>query len=261
VSRGLRGAALGLLLALLAACAAGAEDRALVRVAAASDLRFSLDEIEDLLAESHPDIEIDVTYGSSGTLAQQIGNGAPFDLFLSADARFPSSLVEQGLADEADVFGYAAGRLVVWARDDSPVDPAPGLAALADPAASRVAIANPDHAPYGAAAVAAMERAGLFSTVEERLVRGESVSHAADFLASGNAQVGLIARSLAVAAPLRDLGRHVDVPAEMHPPLAQRGVVLEGARDADAARAVADVLTGEDGQAALVRAGFDPPSD
>jgi molybdate transport system substrate-binding protein len=263
VSRRGRATALALLLALLGACAGGSsavEEPAVVRVAAASDLRFSLDEIEALLAEARPGVELAVTYGSSGILAQQIGNGAPYDLFLSADERFPRSLVEQDLAGEADVFAYATGRLVVWARHDSPVDPAAGLAALADPAAQRVAIANPDHAPYGSAAVAAMEGAGVLATVEGRLVRGESVSQAADFLASGNAQIGVIARSLAVAAPLRDLGGHVDVPADLHPPLAQSGVVLIGARDPDAARAVAEVLTGESGQAALARAGFDPPA-
>ncbi len=146
-------------------------------------------------ATVHPEIAVATTYGSSGTFYQQIQNGAPFDLYLSADLSYPRQLVEAGLADEADLFEYAVGRLVVWAPLDSPVDPTPGIPALLDPAARKVSIANPEHAPYGRAAVAALQTAGVYDAVAGRLVLGENVAQAAEFVQSGNAQVGIIALS------------------------------------------------------------------
>jgi len=266
-----------LLLALLAACAGAASGPATtsgpastsgpatvtttVRVAAASDLRFALEDIGAALAESRPDIVLATTYGSSGTFHQQLMNGAPFDLFLSADLSYPRELVAAGLAREEDLFAYAVGRLVVWAPNDSPVDPTAGLAALLDPAARTVAIANPEHAPYGKAAVAAMTAAGIYDQVSPRLVLGENVAQAAEFVQSGNAQVGVIALSLAVSPELRDAGRWAEVPLEDFPRLDQGGVVLGSAQDPAAARAVRDFLTGEQGRAILRSNGFFLPGE
>lgn len=131
-----------------------------VRIAAASDLKFALEDVKTEYTKAHPNVDVQLTFGSSGNFYQQIRNGAPFDLFLSADLSFPRKLADEGLAAKEDLFPYAVGRLVVWAPNESPIDPTKGLAALRDPKAEKIAIANPEHAPYGRAAVAAMKTAG-----------------------------------------------------------------------------------------------------
>lgn len=233
---------------------------AVVRVAAAADLKFALEEVKAELNTVNPGVELAMTFGSSGTFFQQISNGAPFDLYLSADLSYPRRLVEEGKADGADLFGYAVGRLVVWAPNDSRVDPAGGLAALTQPAAAKVAIANPDHAPYGVAAVSAMRSAGIYEVVRPKLVLGENVAQAAEFVQSGNAQVGVIALSLAMSPQMRDKGRYSEVPLDSFPRIDQGGVVLANAADLPAARTVKDFLTGEQGRSILRRYGFYPPA-
>lgn len=247
----MRGAALLAVLALLTGCADQLQTTPLVRVAAASDLRPAL----DLLRVDG--VELQVTYGSSGTFLQQLVNGAPYDLYLSADAAYPRELVDRGLADAADVFPYAEGRLVLWVPDDSPLDPADGVGLLADSRVRKVAIANPEHAPYGRAAVAAMRAAGVEDEARTKLVLGENVAQAADFVASGGADVGLVAKSAVLSGALRDVGRWADLPPAGD--LDQAGVVLEGARDKAAARRVRDALTSDTGRGLLQRFGFDLP--
>lgn len=260
--------ALGLLVALLAGCGserkdANASDPAppdlpagVVRIAAASDLKFALEDLEPLLDKAAPGVRVTATYGSSGTFLQQITEGAPFDLFLSADLTFPRQLAEAGLADEKDLFEYAVGRLVVWTPEGSPVDPTPGLEALTDPRVRKVSIANPAHAPYGRAAVAAMRTAGVYDRVAPKLVLGESVSQAAEFVQSGGADAGVVAMSLVLSKPLRDEGRWVEVPLSAFPQLLQGGVVLSRAANPDAARAVREVLLSAPGKELLRRYGF-----
>lgn len=254
---------------LLAACAApaapggSARDDAVpateVRVAAASDLKFALDEIVALVEETRPEIAVTTTYGSSGTFLSQIRNGAPFDLYLSADLAYPRELVEQGLASESDLFPYAVGRLVLWAGEAGRLDPDGGLAALAAPDVRRVAIANPEHAPYGVAAVEALRSAGVLDEVEPKLVLGENVAQAAEFVQSGNADAGIVALSLVRSAPLQDVGSWAEVPLDTYPRLDQGGVVLGSARDPEAARVVRDTMLGPDGTAILARYGFSLP--
>jgi molybdate transport system substrate-binding protein len=250
-----------LLLALLTGCggaggsvAAGPER--VVRVAAAADLRFALDEVEPLVRARHPDVRIAVTYGSSGQFVQQIEQGAPFDLYLSADLALAERLVDAGQADPADVFAYAVGRLVVWLPEGSPVDASPGLSALTDPRVRRVAIANPEHAPYGRAAEAAMRTAGVHEQVAPKLLLGENVAQAAEFVQSGGADAGVVAMSLVLSDPLRDRGQWVEVPLDSFPRLLQGGAVLHRARDVEAARAVREVLLGDEGRDLLRRYGF-----
>lgn len=230
--------------------------RVTVRVAAAADLKFAMEEVKAALATSRPDLDITVTYGSSGTFFQQLSNGAPFDLFLSADLGYPRKLAEAGLARSDDLFSYAVGRLVVWAPKDSPVDATRGLAALADPQARKVAIANPEHAPYGVAAVAAMKTAGVYEAAKGKLVLGENVAQAAEFALSGNAQVGVIALSLAMSPQFKDQGGYVEVPLESYPRIDQGGIVLASAGDTVAARAVKDFLLSDAGLAILKSCGF-----
>lgn len=231
-----------------------------VRVAAASDLQFALEEISAALADAEPPVRLAVTYGSSGTFFQQISNGAPFDVYLSADVSYPEQLVTAGLADPADLFEYAVGRLVVWAPDGSPLDPSGGLPALAAPEVTSVAIANPEHAPYGQAAAAALTDAGVHEAVADKLVLGENVAQAAEFAASGNAQAAVVALSLVRGTPLSDEGSYTEVPLDTFPRLDQGGLVLGAADDRDAAVRLREFLTGDEGVAILERYGFSLPS-
>lgn len=227
-----------------------------VRIAAASDLKFALEDVKTEYTKAHPNVDVQLTFGSSGNFYQQIRNGAPFDLFLSADLSFPRKLADEGLAAKEDLFPYAVGRLVVWAPNESPIDPTKGLAALRDPKAEKIAIANPEHAPYGRAAVAAMKTAGVYEAVQDRLVFGENIAQTAQLVSTGSAQVGVIALSLAVAPELAQVGRYAEVPLDTFPRLDQGGVALAKAQDPQAARAVKDFLTGPQGLEILKRYGF-----
>lgn len=243
-------AALAALLLVIGCGGGGGSDRpGAVRVAAASNLEPAL---EALRAEL--EVELQVTYAGSGTFVQQLANGATYDLFLSADADYPRVLVERGLADAGDVFAYALGRSVLWVPEGSPLDPAQGLAVLAGPEVRRVAIANPRHAPYGVAAETALRAAGVLEQVRPKLVLGENVAQAADFLVSGGTDAAIVPRSLVVSEPLKDVGRW-QVLAEA-PGLEQAGVLLT---DVAGARAVRDALLGDEGRAVLTDAGYDLP--
>jgi len=259
-------AVLLVLVAVLAGCGggggaqAGGTPQQEVRIAAASDLKFALEELQPLLDEQHPGVVMQTTYGSSGTFLQQLSNGAPFDVFLSADLAYPQQLADDGLAQQTDVFPYAVGRLVLWTPEGSEVDPSRGLDVLTDPGVRRVAVANPQHAPYGRAAVAALRSNQLYDQVQSKLVLGESVSQAAEFVQSGSADAGIVAMSLVLSDPLRDQGRWVEVPLTDFPQLLQGGVVLARAQDPAAARAVRDTLLSEPGRALLRRYGFSLPA-
>jgi len=228
-----------------------------VSIAAASDLKFALDDIVLAFERQHPDISVGVTYGASGMFFAQLLSRAPFDLFLSADVEYPRKLVEQGQAEKTTEFLYAIGHLVVWVPQSSPLDvDALGIRTVIDPAVRRVAIANPRHAPYGRAAEAALKSLKVYDAVQDRLVFGESVAQAAQFVSSAAADAGIIALSLALSPPLRDTGRFWRVPADAHPPLEQGGVILSWARDRAAAEEVRRFMTGAAGRAILERYGF-----
>jgi molybdate transport system substrate-binding protein len=195
-------------------------------VAGAADLSAALKEIGDGY-EQKTGVKVKLSFGASGALTQQIQNGAPFDLFFSADMDYPRQLVTAGDADGASLYQYAIGKLVLWVPADSPLDlDRNGMNVLLDPTVKKIAIANPQHAPYGRAAVAALKHAGLYDRVTDRLVVGENVSQAAQFAESGNAQVGFVALAHAVAPGMRGKGKYWEVPADFYPPLAQGVVVL-----------------------------------
>jgi molybdate transport system substrate-binding protein len=231
-----------------------------VRIAAAADLKFALDDLLGEFRRAHPGTRVEATYGSSGNLFAQLNNRAPFDLFLAADADYPRRLAEGGLAGRDDLFTYAVGHLVVWAPKGSKLDvEKQGVQVLLDPAARKVAIANPAHAPYGRAAEAALRSLGLYDRVKDKLVLGENIAQAAQFVQSGAADVGVLALSLARAPGLREEGRYKELPAEAYPRLNQGGVILSWARDRPAAEAVRAFLTGAEGRAVLRRYGFSLP--
>jgi molybdate transport system substrate-binding protein len=231
-----------------------------IRVAAAADLRFAMDELITEWNALVPATPAEATYGSSGNFFAQISQGAPFDVFFSADAAYPRELETAGLAEPGSTRLYAIGQIVVWVAADSGIDPALGLKGLTDASVRSVAIANPEHAPYGRAAEAAMRSAGVYEALEAKLVLGENVSQAAQFVESGSADAGVIALSLAAAPTLRDRGRYAVVPIDSYPPLEQGAVVLGAAADPEAAGAFLDFVLGPDGRRVLDRFGFLPPA-
>ena len=249
------GALTAAVIAAVALSACSADDDAterVVRAAVASDLRFAFPEIIELVQEEHPDIDVRVTYGSSGQFMTQILNGAPFDLYLSADQAYPATIVDEGLATGDQLFRYARGRLVVW--DSQGTLTAPTIEDVRS--ANKIAVANPRHAPYGRAAMEALTSSGLLPEVEHRLVFGENVSQTAEFAQSGAADIALIALSLVISGPLVHTGTWTEIPQDLFEPLEQGGVVLEAAQDFAAAQSVRDVLLGPRGKGILARYGF-----
>jgi molybdate transport system substrate-binding protein len=248
------------LLALLASGPGLAGESRTLTVAAAANLKPALEEIAARFQASHPGVEVKLTFGASGAFLAQVANGAPFDLFLSADAEFPARAVEQGLADGRP-FTYAIGRLAIWVPRDSGLDlERDGLAALADPSVRRIAMANPEVAPYGRAARAALEKAGLYARLEDRVVLGQSVSQAAQFAQSGNAQAAFLPLSLVRVPPLSVEGRWWVLPAGSHPPIEQAGVVLKASRRPALARELAAFLGSDEARQVLVRLGYALPA-
>ncbi len=235
-------------------------ERRPVRIAAASHLRFALEEVIARLRQLQPALDVQVTYGSSGTFFAQLVNLAPFDLFMSADTDYPKQLVARGLTLPGSEFTYAIGRLALWVLAASPLDVEKnGLQVLVDPRVMHVSIANPATAPYGRAAEAAMRQAAVYDRVKRKLVLGENVAQALQFVQSGSAEVGVVALSLAIAPMVKDSGRYWTVPLEMYPRVEQGGVILRAAAEADAARAVRAFLVGDEGRSILKRYGFSLP--
>ena len=239
--------------------AADRKGSSVVAVAAASDLRFALDEVVEIFKQHHPATAVSMTYGSSGSFYAQLVNHAPFDLFLSADVSYARQLAESGLTSGSP-FTYALGRLAVWLPSASPIAiETLGLKALADPHIRHIAIANPELAPYGRAAEAALRLAGIAGVAGPKLVLGENASQALQFVQGGSADAAIIALSLARAPMLAGAGRYWIVPAEMHPPIEQGGAIMKWTRQREAAEAFREVLLGPDGQAVLARYGFSVP--
>jgi molybdate transport system substrate-binding protein len=224
-------------------------------VGAASDLQAVLPTLAQRF-EKQSGIAPRLTFGSSGNFFSQIQNGAPFDLFLSADLEYPRQLVSANLALGDTLYEYASGRIVLWTRKDSGVDVQRGLQILTDPRVRRIAIANPEHAPYGRAAVAALRHEHLYEAVQSKLVLGENISQAAQFVQSGNADVGILALSVALAPALKAGGTYAEIPSTMHPAIRQAAVVLSGAKNQKAARDFLAFLKQPDSMKLLADFGF-----
>lgn len=237
---------------------AGAASAGQLTVAAAADLKFALDEIVATYRKVHPQDRIQVVYGSSGKFHTQIQQGAPYDLYFSADIAYPQALVRDGHA-LGPVRPYAFGRIVLWSRtrDASRMT----LASLADPAIRRIAIANPKHAPYGKRAEEALRAAGLWQQVQPKLVFGENVAQTAQFVQTGNADVGIIALSLALNPVLAREGGHWTIPERLHAPLEQGYVITRRAADNPAARQFAAYMASPAARAVMARYGFVLPGE
>jgi molybdate transport system substrate-binding protein len=226
-------------------------------VAAAANLKPAMEELARAFEAATPGARVTITAGASGAFFAQIRNGAPFDVFFSADREYPRKLVEAGLGGPEVV--YAIGKLVLWTPAGSAVDPErEGLRVLADPAVRRIAIANPAIAPYGRAAVAALESAGVHAATKDRLVFGQSVAQVAQFAASGAADAALIPHSLALMPALAG-GRIFPVPPAAYPRLEQSALVLAGAADRPLGEAFLAFVAGPAGRAILLRSGYDVP--
>ncbi len=246
-------------LIFLLAFAPPALARGEILVAAAADLQFAMEEVADAFRKDHPGVAVKVSYGSSGNFYTQIQRGAPYDLYFSADVKYPEMLEKAGLAATPPRL-YAIGRIVLWTRRDSGFDPQRGMELLLDPAVRRVAVANPAHAPYGARARESLMHYGLWERVQPRLVFGENISQTAQFVQTGNAQVGILALSLALAPALQD-GHYLLIPEESHQPLEQAFIITRRARDKPAAQAFADFVSGPRARAIMGNHGFVLPAD
>jgi molybdate transport system substrate-binding protein len=245
-----------LTIAMIPACATGAGE---IRVAAAADLQFVM---PDLIAqfEKQTGTRVNVSYGSSGNFFSQIENGAPFDLFFSADLQYPQQLESAGLTEPGTLYKYALGHLVIWMAPSAKIDVArEGWKVLLDATVQKIAIANPAHAPYGRAAVSALKNQGIYDQVSAKLVYGENISQTAQFVQSGNAQAGIIALSLALSPAMKD-GKRWQIPATAHPPIEQAVVILKSASNKDAAQAFLAFVKSDSARAILSKYGFEAPT-
>lgn len=229
-----------------------------ITIAAAADLKFAMDELVVEFRQAHPTDKVEVIYGSSGKFHTQIQQGAPFDLYFSADIEFPRLLAKAGFA-ASEVIPHAFGRIVLWSttQDASKMT----LASLTDPAIKRIAIANPKHAPYGMRAVEALKQSGLWDKVESKLVYGDNIAHTAQFVQTGNAQVGIIALALALNPELAAKGDYWLIPEQLHTPLEQGFIITKRAEHNALAKQFADYMESKPAREVMTRYGFVLPDD
>ena len=226
-------------------------------IAAASSLRPVVDALVEEWNEAQPEVPATASYGASGALFAQINASAPFDLMLSADDVYPRRLRDRGVADEP--FEYAVGRLVVWIADD--LDPIETLSDLSDPRFEAIAVASPNLAPYGEAALEALDGAGIYDEIKGRLLFASNVSEAAHFAESGGADAAILPVSLLTGTALGRKGHRIDVPAELHEEITHEGAIITASPDHEAAAAFVAMLRGERGRAILTQFGFEPVSE
>lgn len=225
-------------------------------VAAAADLRPALEEIAARF-QSGSHIHVRPIYASSGDLFHQIENGAPFDVFLSANVAYPRKLDAEGQAVPGTYFEYAQGKIVLIVRSGSPLDLSKGLTTLLRPEVKKIAIADPAHAPYGAAATEALKATKIYDQISPKLVMGENISQTASFVLSGAADAGIVALSLVIAPPANSQVHYVEIPAADYAPILQASVVLRSSRNQSAASKFENYLRSQEAVAILRRFGFE----
>src|SRR5215472_6077897 len=239
-----------LIICVSASCAAQE-----LTVAAAADLQAAMQQVA---AHFQKDTgkSVKAIYGSSGNFFQQIQNGGPFDMFFSANLDYPKKLEENGLVESASFYQYARGKIVLWVPKESTLDLKQGLNALLQPTVRKIAIANPQHAPYGRAAVSAMQKDGIYDKVKEKFVLGENISQTASFVVSGSADGGIIALSLALSPNMKDKGRYTEIPTSDYPPIDQACVILKSSKNQAEDGRFLDFLKTADAAKILSRFGF-----
>ena len=230
-----------------------------ITIAAAADLQFAMQEIAAKFQQDTGQ-QVKVIYGSSGNFFQQIENGAPFDMFFSANLDFPRKLEADGMAEAGSLYPYARGRIVIWVPNVSQAQVSSGLKGLLETSVKKIAIANPQHAPYGQAAVAAMQSEKVYERVKDKLVLGENISQAASFAVSGSADVGIIAMSLAVSENMKGKGHFAEIPESEYPPIEQGCVVIARSRNKELAHQFLAFMKSTAVGELMQRYGFDRPT-
>ena len=227
-----------------------------LRLAAAADLQPVLPPIlAEFESQAHTHVE--ASYQSSATLATQIQNGAPFDLFMAADLSFPQRVIDEGLADSGKPVPYARGTLVLWVRNDSPFHQL-SVDTLRDPAVKTLAVANPEHAPYGRAAEALLKSLGLYDQLKPKFVVAENIAQTAQYVDSGNAQAGLISLTSALTERLMADGHYVAMPCDSYPPILQGAVVMKNSSNRTLAHQFLNFLLSPPVQKELAARGLEP---
>lgn len=230
-----------------------------ITVAAAADLQFAMQDVATRF-QRQTGKTVKLTYGSSGNFFQQIQNGAPFDIFFSANLDYAKKLEAAGLTEPGSYYQYARGKIVIWVPKDSKLDLTSGMKTLLDPSVKKIAVANPLHAPYGQAAVAAMKSQNVYENVKDKFVLGENISQTASFVVSGAADVGIVALSLVLSPDMKDKGRYVEVPADEYPPIEQACVTLSSSRSKETARQFLAFVKTAEVVDVLRSYGFDVPA-
>lgn len=228
-----------------------------IRIAAAADLKFAMADLIQEYRNEHQDHQMTPIYGSSGSFVSQIEQGAPFDLFFSADTGYAQALVKSPRVG-GEIFSYAIGHLVLWIPQDSKLSIEKGLSILTSPEVKKIAIANPVHAPYGKAAEAALKNAKIYNQVSSKLVLGTDISQAAQFVQSRAADIGLLAQSLAESPYLKNHGNWLAIPESLYPKMNQSGVVLKPGAHQKEARSFRNFVLSAKGREILSRSGLTP---
>lgn len=231
-------------------------------IAAASDLNLAMPEIVKGFKDMRPGVEVKVIFGSSGNLASQIINGAPFDIFLSASPNYIEQMDSAGAVIPGSKSFFAIGRIVLWVPKASRIDiDVSGIKGLLDPSVKKIAIANPQHAPYGRAAVEAMKQLGVYEGVKDRLIFGENISQAAQFIQSGAADIGIIALSIALSPKMKSIGRFRLIPEDSYNRIEQWAAIIKRSNNVRLAEVFISYLGGEEGRRILSEYGFLIPND
>jgi molybdate transport system substrate-binding protein len=230
-----------------------ASDKIQINIAAASDMKFALEELKTKFEETTPNTNVGLTMGSSGKFFEQISNGAPFDLFFSADIEFPKKLKSAGIG--SDVISYAFGRIAVWTLKNKAIE----ITELKNIVYKKIAIANPMHAPYGNRAIEALKKIGIHETIKDRLVLGENVSQAAQFVETGAADAGIVALSLVMAPNLKGKGSFTIISEKLHSPLEQGFILLK--KENTAAVKFMHFMKTEEAKTILAKYGFTIPKN
>ena len=227
-----------------------------IRIAAASDLKFALDSVAAVFKKNNSGA-VDITYGSSGKFFEQLSNGAPFDIFFSADISYPTQLKEKKLTI-SEVYPYGKGQVVLWSKKFNPEKD--GMNTLLQSSIKKIAIANPAHAPYGKRAEEALVHYKLLESVKEKLVYGENISQTAQFITTGAADIGIVALSLALSPNMKkENGNYFLIPESSHQPLVQGVVIMRQAEENDLAKKFLEFVKGDTAMAILQHFGFTKP--
>jgi molybdate transport system substrate-binding protein len=229
-------------------------------IAAASDLKFALDETVKNFNKQFPQHDIKVIYGSSGKIYTHIQQGAPYDLYFSADISYPDLLKKEGLTS-GPVTPHAVGRIVLWAPKGKIKAKDLSLEYLLSPSIKRIAIANPKHAPYGKRAEEALKSKGLWQSLQNKLIYGENISQTAQFVQTGNADIGIIALSLAMSQELIKNGHYILIPDQLHTPLEQGFVLTKRGEQNTAAQQFAAFMSSQEARQVMVKYGFVLPNE